>query len=764
MIKSNLIKNILFKFYSGLLLVFLLLFFADCFAQNQNSAIIPKPVDFLKKPGTFTVNSKTVVCSNAPKILNLDFLQSYLKDIAGFELATSNTQTQKNSINLIVDTTLKINSEGYTLNVETSGIKITAKTESGLFYGIQSLIQLINKTKTGVIVQNCEVNDAPRFAYRGMHLDAARHMFSVLTLKKWLNVLAFYKINTFHWHLTDDQGWRIEIKKYPELQTKSAWRKETLIGHKRRSPHVFDGKRYGGFYTQDEVKEIVKYASDRHITVIPEIEMPGHALGALSAYSNLGCTGGPYETATFWGVFDDVFCAGNEQTFEFLENVLDEVMPLFPSTYIHIGGDECPKTQWKICPKCQNRIKTEKLKDEHELQSYFIQRIEKYINSKGKKIIGWDEILEGGLAPDATVMSWRGEEGGIAAAKQKHEVIMTPEKFVYLDYYQSLNAKEPTAAGGYTSLQKVYHYDPVPVILSKAEQSYIKGVQANVWSEYLDSDKHAEYMIFPRIVALAEIAWSRKESKNYLDFLSRLDKGKHFLKNINLAKSYYEITGKSIGSKPAFELKTDLPGAEIHYTLDGTEPKLSSAKYKQALDINRTALLKARLFKKGVAQGQLFEQKLIKSLATGSLVTLKNEGQGNYNPNKQALVNGVPGTYLYNNGEWLGLSGNDLEATVDLGVVKAVSEFGIRVLNYQWQKMHPPTLLTIEVSNDNINFTELSRQTKFEVEGINNVLLKFKPLNARYVRIKGVNKGFIPDGFYGSGTKAWLLVDEIIIN
>ncbi|MET4083757.1 hexosaminidase [Pedobacter sp. UYP30] len=764
MIKTVPIKNTLVNSQTGLLSVFFLLFFINCFGQNNASTIIPKPNEFVQKDGVFKLTKQTVIFCGAQKMINLDFLQSYLTDIVGFKLETSKTQNQRNSINLVVDTTTSIPDEGYKLTVETSKINIIATTESGLFYGIQSLTQLINKTKTGLTIQNCVVNDSPRFAYRGMHLDVARHIFSVQTLKKWLNILAFYKLNTFHWHLTDDQGWRIEIKKYPELQSKSAWRDETIIGHKRTDPHLFDGKKYGGFYTQEEVKEIVKYASERFITVIPEIEMPGHARSVLAAYPALGCTGGPYGTANFWGVFDDIFCAGNEQTFEFLENVLDEVIPLFPSKYIHIGGDESPKTRWEVCPKCQNRIKSEHLKDEHELQSYFIQRIEKYVNSKGKKIIGWDEILEGGLAADATVMSWRGEEGGIAAAKQKHDVIMTPEKFVYLDYYQSLNPNEPIAAGGYTNLKKVYDYEPVPAILNTEEQAYIKGVQANVWSEYLDSDKKAEYMIFPRIIALAEIAWSRKESKNYPDFLSRLDKSMRFLKDVNAAKSYYEITGKSTSSKSALALHTDLPKAEIRYTTDGTEPKSNSSIYKGAIYINKTTLLKARVFKKGIPQGKVFQQELIKSLATGHLVTLKNEGSGNYNLDKQALVNGIQGTYLYNNGEWLGLSGSDFDATIDLGSVKPISEFGINVLNYQWQKMHPPKLLTVEISTDNVDFHEVCRQTKFTEEGINKVLLKFNPTKARYVRIRAVNEGIIPEGFYGSGTKAWLLLDEIIIN
>lgn len=574
---------------------FLQLVIVNGFCQGfVGSGIIPKPFSEVKKVGSFIINKKTTIFFEDSQHINIDFFNQCLKDLAGYSLLRSN-RLESNGINLQIDSTLKIKPEGYYLSISSKQINISAKSEKGLFYGLQSLTQLIKKKEMHVYVPAYNIKDEPRFGYRGMHLDVARNMYSVSAIKKWLNILAFYKINTFHWHLTDDQGWRIEIKKFPLLQTKAAFRNETLIGHKRANPHLFDGKRYGGYYTQDEVRDIVKYAADRQITTIPEIEMPGHARAVLAAYPNLGCTGGPYETATFWGVFDDVFCAGNEETFSFLTGVLDEVITLFPSSYIHIGGDECPKTRWHDCPKCQKRIKDEKLKDEHELQSYFIQRIEKYLNSKGRKIIGWDEILEGGLAPEATVMSWRGLEGGIAAARLKHDVIMTPEKFVYLDYYQSLNASEQIAAGGYTPLRKVYEYEPIPIELNAQEQLYIKGVQANLWTEYLNDKKKAEYMIFPRVIALAEVAWSAKEGKNYPDFLARLDENTRFLKGINLSSSFYEIIGKA--QPKGFILETDLPKAEIRYTLNGDEPTTKSTKYSSSIPISKTTTIKAKLFK-----------------------------------------------------------------------------------------------------------------------------------------------------------------------
>jgi hexosaminidase len=446
-----------------------------------------------------------------------------------------------------------LHTEGYRLNILPSGISIEAQEGPGLFYGVQTLIQLIGAY--GNDLPQAAIVDYPRFSYRGLHLDVGRHMFSADAIKKYIDILAHHKFNRFHWHLTEDQGWRIEIKKYPKLHEIGAYRKETVIGHAstatRGKKKDFDGKRYGGFYTQEEIKEIVKYAADRYVTVIPEIELPGHALAALSAYPELGCTGGPYEAATTWGVFDDVFCAGKEGTFEFLQGVLDEVVELFPSKYIHIGGDESPKTRWKACPYCQKRIKNEKLHDEHKLQSYFIQRVEKYLNSKGRQIIGWDEILEGGLAPNATVMSWRGEEGGIAAAKQNHDVIMTPGNWCYFDHYQDTSKSEPLAIGNYTPVKEVYSYEPIPPSLSKEEAKHVLGAQANVWTEYIPNSDHLEYMVYPRASAMAEVLWSPQSARNYDNFLLRMKE--HFERldewNVNYAKHILKDVEKVSNSK-----------------------------------------------------------------------------------------------------------------------------------------------------------------------------------------------------------------------
>jgi hexosaminidase len=493
-------------------------------------SIVPKPASVFTGDEFLQWDDETVsiLADTGEEQQAANMLQQYLKE-KNVTASISPRSDDKDIIRLAIETMPdSLKAEGYHLTVSGDGIKIVAATSAGLFYGINTLMQLMpDKTNEIPYVQ---ITDYPRFAYRGLHLDVGRHMFSTAFIKKYIDLLARHKLNTFHWHLTEDQGWRIEIKKYPKLQEVAAYRKETVIGHAstrtRTEKHQFDGKRYGGYYSKDEIKEIVRYAADRHVTVIPEIELPGHAMAALAAYPALGCTGGPYETATTWGIFPDVYCAGKEETFIFLQDVLDEVITLFPSQYIHIGGDEVFnkyfRTSWENCPNCKKRMRSEGLKDPHELQSYFIRRVEKYLNSKGKQIIGWDEILEGGLAPNATVMSWRGEEGGIAAAKQNHNVIMTPENWYYLDHAQDTSGTEPVLPRGYTPVKEVYAYDPVPPQLSADEARHVLGAQGNVWTEYMETEDQVEYMTYPRACAIAEAVWSPTESRNYEDFLDRM--------------------------------------------------------------------------------------------------------------------------------------------------------------------------------------------------------------------------------------------------
>ena len=504
--------------------------FISCKADTPRPEVklIPLPALVINLEGTFALTSETRILVNRDdeQILKISsFLVNHIDNFYGIKSSVSQSEsTTKKSIILKLDENSGLGKEAYNLSVTPKGVIIVASAPNGLFYGVQTLIQLMPPSKkqlTEVILPAVEIKDSPRFAWRGLHLDAGRHFMPKEFVLKYIDYMAMHKFNTFHWHLTEDQGWRIEIKKYPKLTDIGSIRKETLIGH-GRYPKNYDGKPYGGFYTQQEVKEIVAYAAERYITVVPEIEMPGHSLGALAAYPELGCTGGPYEVATRWGIFDDVYCAGKEETYAFLQDVISEILPLFPSQYFHIGGDECPKTRWKKCPLCQKKMKSEGLTTEHELQSYFVQRMEKFLNEKGKKLIGWDEILEGGLAPNAAVMSWRGEEGGIAAAKQHHFVVMTPVKYCYLDYYQADSKTEPLAIGGFLSLEQVYNYEPVPASLTDEEASYIMGAQGNVWTEYMKSPEYVEYMVYPRAAALAEVVWSPKGSKDYAGFKNRM--------------------------------------------------------------------------------------------------------------------------------------------------------------------------------------------------------------------------------------------------
>jgi len=509
-------------------------------AAQTKIVIVPEPVSMEMHQGNFHFNSATNVIAEKGAEHEVRMLNFYLNKLYGFSLPTRTTLSSTNTSNIIFK--LGKNNErkdAYHLDVKVNKIIISSSSNEGLFYGMQTLLQLLPETKTeapsaGFLIPELSIKDYPRFQYRGMHLDVGRHFFDVDFVKKYIDYLAFLKYNTFHWHLTEDQGWRIEIKKYPRLTSVGGYRNGTIIGHYPGTGN--DNIHYGGFYTQEQIKDVVKYAKDRFITIIPEIEMPGHASAAIAAYPQLSCfpdKSTPISSKTpwagsrdgkqvqqTWGVFDDIFVP-SEYTFKFLENVLDEVIKLFPSKYIHIGGDEAPKTYWKESAFCQKLIKDKNLKDEHGLQSYFIQRIEKYLNSKGRKIIGWDEILEGGLAPNATVMSWRGEKGGIAAAQQHHDVIMTPTTYCYFDYSQTKNDDSLTI-GGFLPLDQVYNYEPIPKELNDAEAHYILGGQANVWTEYMANPQKVEYMIFPRMTALSEVLWSPKDSRDLDRFRSEL--------------------------------------------------------------------------------------------------------------------------------------------------------------------------------------------------------------------------------------------------
>lgn len=699
--------------------------------------LIPVPASYRTLPGALTLRNAAGMqfpreLSNAAALLG-----EYLQKETGLKNGTGG------DIVFLLDTNAVKKDEAYHLLITTRNATITVRDTAGAFHAVQTLRQLWKQRNGQVTFRACEISDYPRFAYRGMHLDVSRHFFSVDFVKGYIDSLARYKFNTFHWHLTDDQGWRIEIKKYPNLQSVAAWRDETMTGHKKELPHRFDGIKYGGYYTQDEVREIVAYASSRGITVIPEIEMPGHAQAALAAYPHLGCTGGPYKTAAFWGVFDDVFCAGKDSTFLFLEDVLEEVLPLFPSTYIHIGGDECPKTRWNACAACKARMEKEGLPDADALQSYFVRRIGKWLNAKGRKLIGWDEILEGGLAPGATVMSWRGTEGATQAAAQGHRVIMTPEDEYYFDHYISLYNDEPVAAGGYTPLQEVYNWEPpLPELIA--------GVQGQLWSEYLPTEKQALYMLYPRILAVAETGWSRADKKSWPGFLARLS-------NMDASLIPDEVVMHAEAGKPgSIRVSLESTGA-IQYRLGNGPVQL----YQGPFTVTSSTILEA--WRKESGPDRKLRRELQVHLATGAKVMLQQPTNTKYNAGAQTLVNGISGTHRYNDGQWLGFSARDLEAVIDLGAKRTIRKVGANILNYHWQRMWEPTDLQFFISTDGVNYTPVASTDRFPVNGINAIRLEVRAAEARFVKVTARNKGKIPQGEYGAGGNSMLLVDELII-
>ncbi len=583
--------------------------------------IIPEPESVEMGIGSFKITkaTKILIVGENPATKNVaEYFLRQFNLASGYELQLVKFGVSGEKKKLIIfdakNYDASLGDEGYTLTCDKDGIVISGNPH-GLFYSVQTLFQLLppyvygDKPVANIdwSVPAVTIKDKPRIEWRGMHLDVGRHIFPVSFIKRYIDFLAMHKLNMFHWHLTEDQGWRIEIKKYPRLTEIGAWRAGTQIGKTAE----IDSVRYGGFYTQEEAREVVEYAAKKFITVVPEIELPGHSIAALASYPNLSCTGGPFEVRTLWGIDENIYCAGNDSVFTFLEDVLTEVMEIFPSKYIHIGGDEAPKTRWKECPKCQARIKNENLKDEHELQSYFIRRIEKFLNENGRQIIGWDEILEGGLAPNADVMSWRGITGGIEAAKQKHNVVMTPTSHCYFDYYQGPPEGEPLAIGGFLPLEKVYSYEPIPEELNEEEREYIIGVQGNVWTEYIPTPEQAEYMALPRMCALAEVAWSPAEKRDTKNFLDRMNRHYERLDAMNVNYRWPALTGFDYKNvfieEAALEIIPGQKNTVIRYTTNGSEPNEHSRIYTEPITVTETTTFKFREFKPNEKSGKVYE-------------------------------------------------------------------------------------------------------------------------------------------------------------
>lgn len=765
-------------------------------AQDQALPdLIPAPVEYRLEEGRCNLECAwSIECDRGVSTALSDLLQADLLPLHGPSTIQCFVPFRIRFELFMPDTLLP--HEHYHLAVRGNAITVSATTEEGLYRGSRTLIQLLEQGSETGSLPCLTITDHPRFPWRGMHLDPCRHFWTVEFTKKYIDLLARYKMNSFHWHLTDDQGWRIEIKSHPKLTAVGAWRKGSQVGpYSRRE---YDSIPYGGFYTQDEIREVVAYAQARHINVVPEIEMPGHALAALAAYPELGCTGGPYEVERGWGVFDDVFCAGNDSTFAMLEDVLTEVMDLFPSSYIHIGGDECPKERWKSCTKCQARMKAEGLKDEHELQSYFIQRIERFVNAKGRKIIGWDEILEGGLAPNAAVMSWRGTEGGIAAAKSGHFAVMSPGSHCYFDHYQGDPANEPLAIGGYTTVQKVYSYEPIPAELKPEETKYILGAQGNVWTEYILTPEHVEYMAVPRILALAEVLWTPKEKRDERDFIGRLEREFPRLEamDVNASKSYY---------LPTIKLKAGAPGQVIITPLLFSDKLWAEYKMEWASGdfhgINDLDLVWNRFQSVGfnylegdtssislafrsVGNLGLFSPNVHRILhfnkATARPITLSVPPNERYNEGGAfTLVDGITAQEKRVNTEWLGWR-EGVTITVDLGSVQDINHISIGALHETYSWIHAPKAIEFQVSTDGKDYTSagmaipnmreipvipadpIKRKSTVmaQVQG-RNVFAVDKKTQARYVRLQVIHRGPIPAGDPGAGNPAWMFLDEI---
>ncbi|WP_346858051.1 family 20 glycosylhydrolase [uncultured Draconibacterium sp.] len=750
------------------------------FAQEID--VIPQPVSVIKNSGNFKLTENTNLLFNVTSSSEKDFVDlatSLIQDGAGLTLQHKNSSANPEG-NILVQINNPFNSElgteGYKLSIKNDRVFLYANTTSGLFYGMQTIWQLLTANSSNSL-PCMEITDYPRFGWRGMHLDVSRHFMPVDFIYKYIDYIAMHKMNVFHWHLVDDQGWRIEIKKYPKLTEIGAFRadRENLDWNSRKTPIKGNEAKYGGFYSQEDVKAIVAYAQKKHVTVIPEIEMPAHVMSALAAYPELSCTG-EYQAVPPGGVWPitHIFCAGKEETFNFLEDVLSEVMELFPSTYIHIGGDEATKTEWEKCELCQNRMKQESLKDEHELQAYFIKRIEKFLNKNGRQLIGWDEILEGGLNPSATIMSWRGSGPGTEAAKLGHDVVMTPTSHCYFDYYQGDPSLEPKAFGGKITLKKVYHYEPVPENLTTEEAKHIIGAQANIWTEQMPNGKHVEYMIMPRMTALSEVLWSTKESRDWGNFSKRMEtQYQRFEKlDINYATSAFqvaatpELDSKSKAIKIA--LSTEAWQPEIRYTTDGTEPNANSTLYTKPFKITETTTVKAVVVKNGKPMSKALATDFYIHKAIAGELSLKYPNSKSYDSTgKFALVDGIKGSKNHADGNWKGFNGDDLVATIDLGDSKSFSSVKIGALQNVGSYIFYPTQLIVESSNDGQNFKKLgTAKNKVSVyDGATQIqdLTVKKKAKARYLRVTVKNLGLCPKGHAGEGSPAWLFVDEIVV-
>lgn len=741
--------------------------------------VIPLPKEMKINAGSFrfTDDTKFVVENEDQKAI-VELLKSRFQKAAGFALETTKDTPKQNFVSLNTDPDL--GPEAYRLKVDEGKAVIQAASASGFVYGLETLRQLLPKEIESeekiedVVwqVPQIEINDAPEFRWRGLMLDVSRHFFEKEYVLNVIDRLALLKMNTLQLHLVDDQGWRLEIKEYPKLTEVGAFRvdQENKPWNARQTPEKGQETTYGGFYTQEEIREIVAYAQKRGINVVPEIEMPAHVMSAIAAYPELSCTGeeSMVPSGGVWPI-TTIYCPGKESTFEFLENVMLEVMELFPSKYIHVGGDEATKTNWETCPDCQRRIAEEGLSGVEELQSYFIKRMEKYLSSHGRTLIGWDEILEGGLAPGATVMSWRGTQGGWEASKEGHDVVMTPTSHMYLDYYQGNPDSEPLAFGGYTPLNKVYDFRPVIDSMSVAQKKHVLGGQANLWSEFIPTNSHSEYMMFPRLVALSEVLWTSEEKLDWNDFAERLQNFLPRLEtmNINYATSAFDVNAQTEADLEnrniQVNLQTEFPDSEIRFALGEEKLTASSKNYTNPISLSETTTLKAAVFKGKEVQGDtlvkgyIFHKSVAKQVELQPLYDSRYSGKG-----KSTLVNVIRGSKNFHDGQWLGWLGEDVEIDIDLQEPTEIRKIRIGTLENQGAGIYYPVKISAFVSDNGKDFISIG---KIERDFQNNPLAELKDfeistesLEARYLKLK--IKTY--DEFEGNG-RAWLFLDEVIV-
>ena len=751
--------------------------------QKADYQVIPLPKNITEKVDEkpFVLSKNTCItypATQAELLKEANFLSEYLNEILGYSLKVEASESfKKQAINLSIDSSIFTKNDAYKIIVNEENINIIGSNTLSVFYGIQTLRKSLPFDAKGenISMPAAEIYDYPRFGHRGMMLDVSRHIFSLDSIKEFIDVMALHNMNNFHIHLTDDQGWRIEIKKYPKLTEVGAWRSGTKIG----KSETYDTIRYGGFYTQEELRELVQYAADRHITIIPEIDLPGHQLAALATYPELGCTGGPYEVWRQWGVSDDVICAGNEDAMRFLEDVLTEVMDIFPSEYIHIGGDECPKVRWEQCPKCQAKIKELGFKDDDHfkaeayLQSYVMTRMEKFVEDHGRKVIGWDEILEGGLGPNVTVMSWRSIDGGKEGAKQQHDVIMTPCSHLYFDYYQTDNTDdEPLAIGGYIPVSRVYEFEPIPSELTEEEAKHILGPQANLWVEYIKDMNTVFYRVLPRMDALTEVQWVSPEQKDYDSFRKRAYKMVEFydLKGWNYAKHIFDIDVKIIPNVEAKCIDVTMSKfgeGDILYTLDGSDPLTNGTKYTEALKLTESAKLRA-IVKRVKSVGKEFKTDIELSKSSMKPISLKNEPNENYRfDGANTLIDGLSGGNNYKTGRWIAFFGENLDATIDLIEAQEISnlQFNCNLTKGDW--IFNAKSVRILGSEDGDNYKEIHYQ-EFPIEtvredGVVSYNVDFEKTSTRFINVI-IEPFMCPEGHSGYGYPAWIFVDEIKIN